>query len=223
MQPQDKKHQGHSSLDLRPTIIHDDFTSPLSYLQRLLSQIRSYSEVLGGYSFWGSINQYSTVLVKTSNTASKEMFILKNSFSVLWEGSWVSKLIKGNCVRVGRPEWEASHIYHSMSIQISIGRHLLCISGWKWPYFTHCQHEKERCFSPCLATAKPTWHCHNSANEKSLYFSGLIVTAHPNIFFSIKGLFSFYRTCIWFSIIAVLCCPPINSFLLVKYLLVLLF
>lgn len=218
MQPQAKKHQGHSSLGLRPIIIHDDFTSPLSYLERLLSQIRIYSEVLGGYSFWGSINQFTTVLVKTSNTASKEIVSLfkKNSFSVLWEGSWVSKLIKGNYIRVGGPEWETSHIYHSMSIQISIGRHMLCISGWKWPYFTHCQHEEERCFSPCLATAQPTWCCHNSVNEKSLYFSGLIVTAHPNIFFSIKSFLSFYRTCMWFTIIAVFCFPPINSFLLVK-------
>ena len=212
MQPQAKKRQGHSSLDLRPTIIHDDFILPLSYLERLLSQIRTYSEVLGGYSFEGaSINSLQCWLKPPIPLAFKN-----NSFSVLWEGSWVSKLIKGNYIRVGRPEWEASHIYHTMSIQISIGRHMLCISGWKWPYFTHCQREEERCFSPCLATAQPTWCCHNSVNEKSLYFSGLTVTAHPNIFFSIKGFLSFYRTCMWFTIIAVLCCPPINSFFLVK-------
>ena len=129
MQPQAKKRQGHSSLDLRPTIIHDDFISPLSYLERLLSQIRTYSEVLGGYSFEGaSINSLQCWLKPPIPLAFKN-----NSFSVLWEGSWVSKLIKGNYIRVGRPEWEASHIYHTMSIQISIGRHMLCISGWNDP------------------------------------------------------------------------------------------
>ena len=203
-------------MDLSPTIIYDDFTSSLSYLQRLLSQIRSYSEVLGGYSFWGSINQYATVLVKTSNTASKEIVYIKKFLQCTLRRQLSVKINKRNCIRVGRPEWEASYTYHFMAIQILIGRHLLCISGWKWPYFTHFQHEEERCFSPCLATAQQPWHCHNSANEKSLYFSGLILTAHPNIFFSIKGFLSFYRTCMWFTIIAVLCCPPVNSFLLVK-------
>lgn len=48
-----KKHQGYSSMDLKPTLIHDHFTLHLLHLTRLLFQIKSFSEVLGGYIFWG--------------------------------------------------------------------------------------------------------------------------------------------------------------------------